>query len=94
VVVKTESYDYARGLLNRLASFIGMRLQRYVWIVYFKNIRRTYQTKGILRNGHLMKDELQERERLKAGIACQQTWLGSKECPWVPERPYPGKEIP
>jgi len=93
VLVKTESYDYARGLVNRLGSLLGVRLQRHVWINYFKNIRHAYETKGILRNGAIMKNELQQREKLLGGIASEQKWLGNKTSPWQPKKPYPGKEM-
>ena len=79
VAVKTESYDYARGWLNRLGSLFGLRLQRHVWTDYFKDIQRAYETKGISPN---------------RAIACQQKSLGNGKCPWVPKKVYPGKEIP
>jgi hypothetical protein len=82
VVVKTESYDYARGWLNRLGSKIGggIRLQKRVWKDYFKDIQRIYDPEGISQNGT---------------IVCQQNWVESKECSWLPpDDKYPGKEIP
>ena len=97
VLVKTESYDYARGLLNRIAvkglNIIGVRPQIRVWTDYFKNIRQAYGAKGVLSNGAIVDKELQKNEKLSNGIAYLQESLGDLLSPWQLAS-YPGKEIP
>jgi hypothetical protein len=86
LLLKTESYDYARGRRNRAGMvLLGARRQMRVWTDYFKNIRDAYQRNRFCANATFAVEELELNEWLEHGIAHLHVSLGAAPSPWPPD---------